>query len=251
MKKAILIGKSILVLALIFSLGFTSCKKQWWGNDEEGSGGGSNGGGNPGSTALKGTMVRISCGGSIYDNLWIQTDDGKLLQPCAQSFQTLYPILLHEGDRVDVKYRPFSGFSYIDSMYICNMVLPACKRVIIDFINIVNSCTPIKITPAANTPKNDNLNILGAQVNGSCLQIKMAFGGCNENTNRFQLTSTGKLLSTYGPPVYAAKLVDTDPQYCKAYFERETGYDISILTNNKKQTVYLKLEGYNQLITLN
>ncbi|MES2382042.1 MAG: hypothetical protein V4538_13430 [Bacteroidota bacterium] len=250
MKKAVLIGKSIIVLTLIFSLGFTSCKKQWWG-DEEGNGGGSNGGGNPNNTAIKGTMVRISCGASIYDNLWIQTDDGKLLQPCAQSFQTLCPILLHEGDRVDFKYRPFSGFSYIDSMYICNMVLPACKRVIIDFINATNSCTPIKITPAFNTPKSDNVTILGAQKNGTCLQLKMGFGGCNENTKRFQLITTGKLLSSYGPPVYAAKIIDTDPQDCKAYFERETGYDISVLTANKKQTVYLKLEGYSPLIALN
>lgn len=42
-----------------------------------------------------------------------------------------------------------------------------------------------------------------------------------------------KLLLTYAPTIYAAL------QYCEAYFERETGYDISILTNNKKQTVYL------------
>lgn len=251
MKRAILIGKSVLILTLIFSLGFSSCKKQWWGNDEEGSRGGSNGGGNTSTTAIKGTMVRLSCGVSIYDNLWIQTDDGKLLQPCAQSFQTLCPILLHEGDRVDVKYRLFSGFSYIDSMITCSMALPPHKRVIIDFINVTNSCTPVKITPAVNTPPNDNLTILGAQMKGSCLQIKMAFGGCNENTFRFQLTTTGKLLPTYGPPVYTAKLIDTDPQYCKAYFERETGYDVSVLTANKKETVYLKLEGYSQLIALN
>lgn len=79
----------------------------------------------------------------------------------------------------------------------------------------------------------------------------MAFGGCNENTNRFQLMSTGKLLSSYGSPIYAAKIIDTDQQGCKAYFERETSYDVSTLTANKKQTFYLKLEGYSQLIALN
>lgn len=163
MKKVILIGKSIILLTLIFSLGFTSCKKQWWGNDDEGNGGGPNGVGNANTTSIKGTMVSISCGASIYDNLWIQTDDGKLLQPCAQSFQTLCPILLHEGDRVYLKYRPFSGFSYIDSTYTCTALLPICKRVIIDFIGITNSCIPIKITPSYNTSKSGNLTILGVQ----------------------------------------------------------------------------------------
>lgn len=102
-------------------------------------------------------------------------------------------------------------------------------------INIVNPCIPIKITPTTNKSKSDNLNILVTRVNGRFSEIKMAFGGCNENTNHFQLTNTSKLLSTYGPPVYAAL------QYCKAYFERETGYDISILTNNKKTNCLFKV----------
>ncbi len=227
MKKLILTMKPIVLLAMILSLSLSSCKKGWWGYDE-GNGNGNGGGGNGVSISAKGTVVVQGCGLSIYDkNLWIKLDDGTLLQPCAQSFQTLCPIVLHEGDRVDLKYHKYTGNTQSFEIY-CKMAYFPFTRATIDFINVLNdnSCKLVDFPSNYNQLNTAITNIISAKIEGSKLVLKIGFGGCsNKAKDRFKLVA--KPTNESNILTYEVKLIDVKEELCQAYFTDEICFDIA------------------------
>jgi hypothetical protein len=250
MKIKILMKQAIIVAIALVSLSLAGCKKSWW-DSEEGKNGG--GGGGKGKPTVKGTMVTVLCGVSIYNNLWIKTDDGTLLQPAIQTTNNV--IHLVEGDRVEIVYSLFKGASPLDDKIVCLAALPPHERVAIHSIakiNTGNSCTPIAIIPNGYKPgdtENKSIYVKSAAMNGSCLELNISYSGCNMHTESIKLISDGELNPTFGKPTYLAELVDTEYQMCEALFSDKVSFDISAL-KTAKGTFYIKIAGYDELIAI-
>ncbi|MFZ4797909.1 MAG: hypothetical protein ACOYMA_10465 [Bacteroidia bacterium] len=248
MKKTMLMMKPVLILAMILSLGFTSCKKGWWGYED---GGGNNGGGN--NTLVKGTVVFQNCGLSIYGkSLWIKTDDGQLLQPCDQSFLPLVAIELNEGDRVELKYHKYTGNIGGFEIY-CKMAYFYFTRVTIDFINVIKpktDCSAVTFPTSYDKIDGASLIILNAKIDNSKLILNIGFSGCDNTTKRFQLIA--KELPNAGPgpiPAFEVKMIDDYTQMCQAYFTKEICYDLTTLKNPvSSKVVSIHLVGYNKVL---
>ncbi|MES2728344.1 MAG: hypothetical protein V4643_14645 [Bacteroidota bacterium] len=253
MKKAILAMKPIVLLAMILSLSFTSCKKGWWGYEEENGGGGKGGGGKGGQTHVKGTIYTQGCGIGIYgDGLWIKLDDGTLLQPCAQSFQTLCPIVLHEGDRVELSYSAYKG-DYPDFQPYCDMMMFPFKRVTIDFINVINkpvgTCKPVTVPNNYDQLDLAQVNIGEASIVGTSLKLNIGYSGCSKNAEKFGLV--GKLISKGSTLTYEIKLTDAAPEMCQAYFTEDLCFDLQSLRNaTNSSRVKIKLIGFGKELIL-
>lgn len=249
MKKTILKMKPIIILAMILSLGITSCKKGWWGY-EDGPGGGGNGGGNDSKTHVQGTVYGQECGLGIYGNgLWIRLDDGTLLQPCDQSFQTLVPIELNEGDRVELSCSSYKG-SYPSFEKDCKIKVISFKRATIDFINVLggktDGCKPIPILENFEERDAAMVNILDAKVVDSKLKLHIGFGGCSPNNKRF--SAIALLNYSNDIPTYEIKLVDANPELCQAYFTDDLCFDLeSIRKPSSSKRVRVILSGSNQI----
>lgn len=245
--------KPIVLLAMILSLSFTSCKKGWWGYEEENGGGGKGGGGNGNKTHVQGTIYSQGCGISIYgDGLWIKLDNGTLLQPCSQSFKTLCPIILHEGDRVELSYSGYNG-DYPDFQPYCDMMMFPFKRVTIDFINViqkpVSECTPITLPDNYDQLDQAMVNIGDASIIGTSLKLNIGFSGCSKKVERFGLA--GKLISSKGTLVYEIKLTDSSPEMCQAYFTDDVCFDLQSLRNPVSSAgVKIKLVGFGKELVL-
>lgn len=233
MKRTFNLSATLKVLVLMFGLSLTACDNPIFDPIDPWKGGGGNGGGgkNPDTITdcrVTGKMVRVPCGVSIYDGLWIQTSDGKLYQPCAQSFQTLCPILLEEGDVVKFSYRNLKGGSVCDSMITCMIALPPHQSVVIDCINRTATSTPSLLIDSSAQHDN-SINVLNATVVGNTLKIKIGYSGCNvKSADKFKLYWDGSLAKSNPAKAYLA-LVDLEPQACMAYFTQELEYDISLL----------------------
>ena len=249
MKKTMLMMKPVLILAMILSLGFTSCKKGWWGYDEGDGNGGGNGGGN--NTLVKGTVVFQNCGLSIYGkSLWIKTDDGQLLQPCEQSFLPLVAIELNEGDRVELKYHKYTGNIGGFEIY-CKMAYFYFTRVTIDFINVIKpktDCSAVTFPTSYDKLDAASLIILNAKIDNSKLILNIGFGGCDNTTERFKLVA--KELPTAGAiPTFEVKLVDEKAQLCQAYFTKDVCFDLATLKNPVSSGVVLvNIVGFDKVL---
>ncbi len=245
MRKLILTMKPIVLLAMILSLSLSSCKKGWWGYDEENGNG--NGGGNNVSIAAKGTVVYQGCGLSIYGkNLWIKLDDGTLLQPCAQSFQTLCPIILHEGDRVDLKYSKYTGNTQSFEIY-CKIANFRFTRATIDFINVLNdnNCKIIDFPSNYDNLNTANTNIMGAKIEGSKLTLNIGFSGCsNSAKERFKLVAKPTVDSDM--MTYEVKLTDEKEELCQAYFTDDICFDISPMKHLIDGKVRIRIVGFDK-----
>lgn len=251
MKIKLLMTQAIIIAIALVGLSLAGCKKSWWDNEEGNNGGGNGGSGKP---TVKGTMVTIPCGVSIYNNLWIKTDDGTLLQPCTQTnYNSL--INLAEGDRVEIQYSQFKGVSPIDNIPVCTVALPPYKRAAIHYIakiNTGNSCTPLIIKPSGfgcGDTGNKSIYVQSATMNGSCLELNISYSGCNMHTESIKLISDGELSPTFGKPAYLVELVDTEYQMCEALFSDKVAFDISALKTDKG-TYYIKIAGYDELIAV-
>jgi hypothetical protein len=248
MKKLTSINKWLIILAAVASLGFSSCKKGWWGYDEGGNGGGGNGGGGNGNEFVQGTVINFNCGKTIY-GYWIKLDNGLLLQPCDQSFNTFCGIILNEGDRVEIKYSPYKG-STKDFQLTCKALF-SFERVTIDYINIIgfaSGCKPITFPDNYDDLKEAGVSITSSKINNTSLVLNIGFGGCGDNTERFGIIA--KLLPSTGAiPAYEVKIVDKKEEMCMAYFTKDVCIDISSLKNPlSSSSVKIKLVGYDKEI---
>lgn len=138
MKKLhIMLSGTVLCLAMLFS----SCEK--W--DPWNEGGGGNGGGKPSTEcSISGNLVRVPCGISDLDNLWIKTDKGKYYQPCDASLihrmDLAYPIT--EGMRIEFGYSVLTGESVCDNEYLmlCAQKTPPRTRIKITCFKPIYRC---------------------------------------------------------------------------------------------------------------
>lgn len=133
----------ILVGALLALVMLTTSCEKWnpW-DDEPGGGGG--GGGNTENCTLFGTLVRIPCGVSDIDNLWIKADNGKYYQPCdagiLHTMDLAYP--LQEGTRIQFGYRVISGSQVCDQeqVMLCGAAWPQRTKIRVTCIQPVYRC---------------------------------------------------------------------------------------------------------------
>lgn len=251
MKNTILTMRSILILTLLLSLGFTSCKKGWWGyQDEEGSGGKKGGGGST-NTELLGTVYAQTCGVSIYNqNYWIKLDNGTIIQPCYQSFQTLCAIELKEGDRVKVKYQPYIG-NYPDFEANCDQLYFPFIKATINAIEVIanqtENCMPIHITNNLDQFEEAHVQIMDARLEGFKLKLKVGFSGCSNNVNRFKLMlQVGQI--TNNKTTIKAKIIEENPELCQAYFTNTFCYDLTKMQINTSE-IQLLLKGFEKEIS--
>lgn len=250
MKKAILMMKPMMLLAMIFSLTLGSCKKGWF-DEENGHGGGNGGGG--GNTPIKvtGMIEKVGCGKSIYgENLWIRTDAGELLQPCAQSFMTLCPIALKEGDRVEVLYRKYTGNMQGFEIY-CKVAYFPHTKVVVDFIKTLtnnNSSCP-SVTIINNKPDYDKLimddiKVKSARIEGSSLLLEITYGGCNNNTESIKLV--GRATERSDLLTYNVMVINEKHQGCEVLITSNVCFDLSMLKATIDGKIRVHVEGTSQ-----
>ncbi|MBJ7428182.1 MAG: hypothetical protein JHD28_04380, partial [Bacteroidia bacterium] len=213
---------------------------------ENGNGNGG-GGGNGASITAKGTVVYQGCGLSIYGkSLWIKLDDGTLLQPCAQSFQTLCPIILNEGDRVDLKYSKYKGDMKSFEIY-CKIAYFPFTRATIDFINVLNdnNCKIIDFPANYDQLNTANINITSANIEGSKLNLNIGFSGCGNNAKqRFKLIAKPTVDSDM--MTYEIKLTDEKVEMCEAYFTDNICFDIAPMKHLIDGKVRIRIVGFDK-----
>jgi hypothetical protein len=249
MKNLKSINKWLIFLAAVASFSFSSCKKGWWGYDE-GNGGGGNGGGENTNFDVKGTMYYQNCGLGIYDNLWIRTDDGKILQPCeAKSLMCVPPLHLKEGDRVELNYSQFKG-AYPSFSPFCRMASFPFTKASINFISKIETtdCSLVSF-PANYLDLPSNVFIKSARIEGSYLKLKIGFSGCNNETSRFKLVATPTEKSNV--LTYEVKVIDDSqlPVLCEAYFEEEVCFDIAPFKYLIDGFIKVKIVGFENELT--
>ena len=250
--------RPILILAIILTIGFSGCKKNWFNFEENSGSTGSGGSTNTGNIIYaKGTVVNFECGKSIYNdgnNLWIKLDDGQMLQPCEQTFKTIAAIVLHDGDKVELKYHKYAG-SITGFEFYCKIANFNYTRASIDYIGTIGSSTTASC-PNVNISKDyDNqvlasANITDAKLVGTELQLNIGYSGCSKNPKRFGMIA--KLLPTAGPlPVYEIKLIDNAPEMCMAAFTDIVCYDLSALKNlSNSSKISVVIKGTNTQFSL-
>ncbi len=242
MKKISFTMKPFLILALILSIVFSSCKKGWWGYEDENDGGGNNGS----TTVVKttGTVYYQSCGKSIYGSeIWIKTDKGTLIQPCAQL--TTIPVKLEEGDRVEIVYKGYEGNMSGFEPYCKMAYFPYVKAtiVLINKISSANLCAPVYLSKVYETLEAAGINILEAKMEGTNLKMSIGYSGCSQNVKRFSLV--GKSTSVNGLQQYELKVVDSSPEMCLAYFTDNICFDLQTLRDPiKSSNVTVKIIGF-------
>jgi hypothetical protein len=138
MKKIQLVMVSLLLGVAMLT---TSCEK-WnpWDDGKPGGGGGAN----TESCTLFGTLVRVPCGVSDLNNLWIKADNGKYYQPCdagvLQTMDIAYP--MEEGTRIQFGYKVINGSPVCDQeqVILCGAAWPQRTRIKITCIQPVFRC---------------------------------------------------------------------------------------------------------------
>lgn len=220
------------VLAITVILGLTACNNPFFDWDEPG-------GGKPGKPPVvndcsqSGKMVAITCGPSIYGNLWIQAENNEYLRPCDQSFQTLLPIDLKEGDQVKFSYRKINNCTACKNKITCSAVVPKHTHVIIDCINVVPSAECPALTFEENAGKENYIHVINAAMDGRFLKLKIGYGGCGKLPNEaFKLSWNGSFAKSLPAQVWLFPGMNVTPTVCQAYFTTELCYDVSSLKAN-------------------
>lgn len=239
MKNLFITALKVLAVSLTFAL--TSCDAPWFDPIE----GGGMGGEKPpvkNQCSLEGTMVRVMCGVGVYGDLWIQTKDGKLLQPVEQSFQTLCPLVFAEGDKVKFGYRVKRGATTFDSVTTCLAALPPHTKVIVDCINVVpsNGCGSLMISDSLSD--DNSVHVLEAKIVGNKLKLRVGYSGCNEQpASNFNLYWSGDVQESL-PLQTRIYLQAKERQFCQAYFTQELCYDLSLLKSKHNQPIKVKIQ---------
>lgn len=241
---------AVKLTAVAFMLTLASCDSPWFDPIDDGGG---NGGGKPPviqDCNVTGTMVRVICGASIYDGLWIRTDNGKLLQPCQQSFQTLCPIVLKEGDRVKFSYRELKGPSPCDEMITCAAVNPPHKTVIIDCINGLSG-KPLPVDSLSGKigklvigqpVDNASVHVLSAGLKNDLLTLMVGYSGCSEHDAKdFSLIWDGNVHESSPAQVYFS-IDESRKEACQAYFTQELTFDISEVRKNTTGPIIIHIK---------
>lgn len=230
------------VLAITAILGLSACNNPFFDWEEPG-------GGKPGKPPVAdcnqvGKIVSITCGPSIYGNFWILTANGEYIRPCDQSFQTLCPITLHEGDQVKFSYRKLNNCKKCENTITCFGMIPKHTHAIIDCINVIPSSDCASLTIDENAGTNTYIHVLGASIEGRLLKLKVGYSGCNAlDKLTFKLSWNGSFNKSLPMQAELFPDLDIEPSLCQAYFTTELCYDLSVLKTSG-QPVAVKVGDY-------
>lgn len=195
---------------------------------------------------LTGTMIRVSCATSIYNNLWIRTDNGKLIRPCQQSFRPICPVVLKEGDRVKFSYRNLSDGSSCADTYGCAVVPPIHQKAVIDCITLENGRNPEDTIPQNITKgvakDETGVTLLDAAVHDNVLSLTIAYSGCAEFENQdFKLVWDGRI-SEDNPGVATLQIVQQKKDLCNTTFKKRLKYNLKDLHEKHSGKILLVLK---------
>lgn len=236
------------VLAITAILGLTACDNPFFDWDEPG-------GGKPGKPPVVndcnqyGKLVAVTCGPSIYDNLWIQTGENEYLRPCDQSFQTICPLNLHAGDQVKFSYRKINNCTKCKEQITCSAVVPKHTHVIIDCINVIPSsdCQSLIIDQDAKED-NNYIHVISAAIEGRFLKLKIGYSGCSQLPKEaFKLSWNGSFAKSLPPQVWLFPGLTVTPTMCQAYFTTELCYDVSALKVSAAREVQINIGEHSLL----
>ncbi len=239
MKNVIFATLRVLVVGVILTL--ASCDVPWMDPIE----GGGNGGPKPPTNndcRLEGTIVKVPCGVGVYGDLWIRTKDGILLQPVEQSFQTLCPIVLNEGDKVKFGYRIKRGGNPFDSAITCLIAIPAHVKIIVDCIQVVPEKGCAALLKGDSLVDDNSVRVLEASVSGGQLKLLVGYSGCGTKpASNFELFWDGNVQESM--PLQTRLYLNAKQQeFCQAYFTQELCYDIRALKSKNSGPIKVKIQ---------
>lgn len=251
MSKNNFIGNTLTIAFVVFVLGFTACENPY---DPDG-------GFKPDTTAtdckVMATVVRMPYGSSIYGNLWLKTDDGKFYLPCEQSFITICPIDIKEGDRVKFSYRklPENKDCLKDNpeLNVRDVIPLNYQSVTIDCLQTIVRCgTPPPcsglVIDYKDYPKN-YITVLESNIIGNELKLKVGYSGCSALPNSSFKLAWKKFLGKSLPLQTELQFVieDVNLYTCQAYFTNDLCFDISAIRDLTKEPVLIAI-GENNIL---
>lgn len=238
--KAVLRGA---LLAFLFS--GVSCNSPWFDPIEKGN----NNNGEEAVIAdcnLSGTMIRVPCGTSIYDNLWIRTDNGKLVRPCLQSFRPICPIVLKVGNRVKFSYRNLSSGESCTDAIGCTKNLPLHQKAVIDCITLDNGRNPSDTLPGTLTlgeqPQERGIKVIDATISGTVLSLIISYPGCSEYENNDFNLVWDRNITREDPGRTTLWITHTKNNSCEAYFKKQLKFDIEALHEKFKGPLQITIQ---------
>lgn len=250
MKSVHLFATAFRVFAVAAMLLTSACNHPLFDWEEPGGGGGKPGHPVVTDCKVRGKVVRVMCGTSIYDNFWIQTPDGKYYRPCEQSFQTLCPIGLKEGDHVMFSYRKLPNCKSCDDKITCLAALPPFTNVVIDCIQVLpqTDCEALVLDRNVSS-ENNYLHVINAAVEGRFLKLKIGYSGCNVlPKSAFRLSWTGAFAKSLPPQAdLFVNINGVTPTVCQAYFTTDLCFDVSSLKSSSSQPVQINIGGHQIL----
>lgn len=245
-----------IALSMVALLGAVSCKKfDPWGGEPGGGTTGSTtsttGSGNTNCT-LKGKLVSVPCGISDFDNLWIQTEDGKYYQPCDASIihRSDYSVPLVDGTPITFGFEPMEKGCLDEGLILCPNKLPAKIKIRLTCLNpiftvILNTCTPITRVNQINN-KRGFAEIINAKRDGNCIRMHVRYSSAKPlDCKNFTLTWDGSLMKP--KPAIATLYLDNLPSGIDSQViqEGDIAFDISPIVEAGGNDVKIKIDGYN------
>lgn len=251
MNKNNFIGNKLAIAFVVFVLAFTACENPY---DPDG-------GFKPDTTAMDckvmATVVRMPYGSSIYGNLWLKTDDGKFYLPCEQSFITICPIDIKEGDRVQFGYRKLPAdkdcLKGNPELNVRDAIPLKYQSVTIDCLQTIKRCgTPPPCSGLVVDYKDylkNYITVLESKIIGNELKLKVGYSGCSALPNSsFTLAWKGHLAKSLPLQTELQFVINDEDRYtCQAYFTNDLCFDIAAIRNITKEPVLITI-GENKIL---
>ena len=92
----------------------------------------------------------------------------------------------------------------------------------------------------------DNLEIMEARIEGDCLYIRMASGGCDGSTWEVQLLTDGNVMES-APPQRNIRIALKNEEVCDAWITRDYSFDISALQAGGNEVLLNLINSEQQL----
>ena len=94
---------------------------------------------------------------------------------------------------------------------------------------------------------NDDLDIIDVEIDGECLTIKFAAGGCDGETWKVELVAEEAIQKSL-PPQRTMRLSLEDKEECEAYITKEVTYDLLSTRYADGKEIILRLEDWKEEI---
>lgn len=210
------------LLAVVFLVGFVSCKKVEEGNK---------GGGYSKDCNFTGTLIKTDYSKSVLSNLWIQGTNGEVYQACANDVINFAAESYSEGQKVVFGTRALSANETCESIFIdcpTGMIMPTQKVGITCINKVSGKCSKsLIVRPSADTMQ--TVSIENVWQEGNNLKLFVAFSGCNFDASPINLHWDGVIRNSNPAGIEFALGNMPAPQMCLAYFTDTLCVDISPL----------------------